>query len=195
VTVHRLWTKSILIGKNAHSLIYHYTVGAHYDRILAAGLLKPSTAYVCKSERPVVWFTRSDKWDSTANKAYGCEIGGQRAHVGLDENWTHRCFGGLVRMAIDATVAPHDWRAFKRLGGINPRTAKGLYSTALQNGVQPSNWRVSFEPVALSNCIDVDFWNGAHWQEERVDVPSPTNDELQAMIIERCKSGEVYTFV
>ena len=137
-------------------VVFHYTVGNKLEAILESGELRPTGAHIDTGERPVVWFTKCPEWDNTANKSVGTRDG---EIVHLDRAGTHLLAGGLVRFLVPEQAAPHDWRAFVRKSGVSKQTARRLAEVARKRGVDPADWRVSFEPVPMAEWARIEAWD------------------------------------
>ena len=49
--------------------IYHYTTGFAANKITADGEIKTTGLYICKNEKPAVWFSTNPNWDETVRKS------------------------------------------------------------------------------------------------------------------------------
>jgi hypothetical protein len=139
---------------------WHYTVGRHLDPILQSGVLLPADAGLAPGERPAVWFSLRQDWEPTAAK-FG--IIPQRKSCRGAMARVAQLGGGLVRIGVELEAAPHDWRAFRELSGIDPTMARGLAIEAKSQGADPYLWRVSFDPVTAAAWVALQRWDGAAW--------------------------------
>ncbi|MCO6457455.1 MAG: hypothetical protein J5I93_19310 [Pirellulaceae bacterium] len=150
------------------SLLWHYTTVQKLDSIVHSGAIQPSAPPRERDEKPVVWFSSRPDWDPTANPVVAAAGGRTRRYATLDE--TIVVGGGLARIGVAAEVAPHDWKAYKRLSGVSPRRAKAMYDRALALGSRPSSWFVSFAAVprqqwqAVEVCVDGQWLADSRWQ-------------------------------
>lgn len=170
--------------------LWHYTIGDRYEQIVVDGILKPADAFVSKKERTCVWFSRSNSWEETANKMIGATIGGEPVNVGLNRELTHLLGGGLVRIGIHPSEAPHDWKAYKKMSGVSSKDAKALYDSAIELGSKVSDWFVSFESIPQEKWLTVEFWSGSAWVNDpsvRPDKP----DDINAVLMEAAKEGKI----
>ena len=71
---------------------------------------------------------------------------------------------GLIRFVVDESSAPYTWVDHKKLGGMDRRTAKSLYATAIAVGSSPPQYRLSYDPVPASKWLAVEEWDGARWR-------------------------------
>jgi hypothetical protein len=122
-------------------MIYHYTIQAWLAYILEDGVILPSCDRLTPPRERAVWFSMNPDWEETASK------GSRFTNEWLSRAETERQYGGLARIGVHRDVAPHDWRAYKRLSGIRGRAASALYNIAIARGARPGQWRVSFDPV------------------------------------------------
>lgn len=139
--------------------IWHYTIGFYIKPIFVSKCILPATAYVSKKEQPVVWFSSNDVWEETANKS--AMINGKVVHFNRIETAKH-C-GGLIRIEVDPKVASYNWEQFKKISGIDSKSAKSLEVAALKNGANPKDWWVSFSPVSIDSFLDVEFYSNNKW--------------------------------
>jgi hypothetical protein len=142
-------------------LIWHYTVGMLLSRIVNEGIIRPATAFVEPDERKVVWFSKNQEWEETANKGLYDPATNTRTLFNKEETATRA--GGLVRIGVLPEVAPLTWEDFKRLSGINPKMARALYQGAIQSGARPGEWRATFDLVPKEKWQAVEIWQDGKW--------------------------------
>lgn len=131
--------------------VFHYTTGLKLRLILNSGQIAPSTAAVPSSEHPVVWFSTSPDWEPTATKSSLPGLAGQVA--------TAKSQGGLVRIAVPGSVAPHVFGELPILAGTTPETWIGLLLAGLELGADPNTWRFSLAPVPSVLFHEVEFFD------------------------------------
>ena len=166
-------------------ILWHYTVREHLDKILEESCIRLASCNLRGKERPCAWFTRSDSWEETANKAMAVCWRGQLVVVDLDRELTHRLSGGLVRIGVLPEAAPHDWKAYRELSRVPAKIAKAMYETAVRRGSHLSNWFVSFEPVPRSKWVCIEYWDGNQWCDDPgVRPPVFSSDEAEHLINE-----------
>jgi len=76
---------------------------------------------------------------------------------------------GFIRFGVQAE-ALRDFRAFVELSGIPPEHARGLKLAGKRRGADWRDWRVSFEPIPISDCF-VEVWYGTERGWVRVQEP------------------------
>jgi hypothetical protein len=129
-------------------------------KIMADRLIKPATLYVPEGEKPVVWFSSNQLWEQTANKGYLDGLGQHHPCTTMQETYK---LDGCARLGVAREVAPYSWNDFKRLSGVSPRMAKGLYRAALKCGARSGEWFVSFEPVPVERWLAIEAFDGSSW--------------------------------
>lgn len=143
---------------------WHYTTGENFISIVSDGVIRTATDGVPPGERPIVWFSTHPVWEPTACKG-AMDENGRRFWLTMDQ--TREFGGGLVRFAVEAETAPHDWRALKELSGMPGWMAQHLYREGIRQGARPGDWWGTFEPVQRSKWIAVQVYQAGEW----VDVP------------------------
>lgn len=79
--------------------VFHYTTGLKLRAIINTGHIKPSTARIGPYEKPVVWFSASQRWEPTATK---CPVPGKAG-----QRITAKLQNGLVRITVPTSCAPY----------------------------------------------------------------------------------------
>jgi hypothetical protein len=173
-------------------VIWHYTVGQRYDEIVADGELLPRGSSHPGEGRHAVWFTTSDRWETTADKLLSVYINGELVLARLNTHLTHRLGGGLVRIGVVPEDAPLTWQKYKQLSGVSRDMARGLYRVAIKSGSRPGDWRCSFDAIPRSRWLAVGFWDGTNWSNDpNVRSRQPSYDEGQKWILDGLQCGEV----
>lgn len=140
--------------------LWHYTLRQHYEGMLRAGQITPSSAFAPQAKRPVVWFTTSADWDPIVNKAIRLADDSLRA-LSRDELFTIGL--GPMRVGVSAQAAPLTWHDYKRESGIPAKAASQLTAAAARCQSHPSGWFATFEPVPRSQWLAVEQWDGWRW--------------------------------
>jgi hypothetical protein len=140
-------------------MIFYYTTGQYLQEILRTSVI--ATKAIAK-EKPCVWFSSNQEWEPSANLLVG---DGRGNSVKSSKAVTYEVGGGLARIGVDKTTAPHDWKQFVKLSGAEPKTVAALRSMAYEIGARPSEWFVSFEPVPKAKwlCVQTLDWNSSSW--------------------------------
>jgi len=115
---------------------WHYTTAAKLAAILRSGQLRPATAGVPASERPVVWFSTEPDWEPTACKMAFVP---SRGLIRLNRDQTAALGGGLARIGIDAAILV-GWPALARRANIHPEIVRELESGGHAQGAHPERW-------------------------------------------------------
>jgi hypothetical protein len=130
-------------------LAWHYTVGTKIPLILEDGFLRPATAGVMPPEKPIVWFSKNQLWEATANKMFRATDGTLR--FGTRET-TREMGGGLFRFGLP-TEELRRWTELQREALIPTRTKRSLVNAAKKDGSNPYDWLGTLEPVQIDRCI------------------------------------------
>jgi hypothetical protein len=147
--------------KQEDPILWHYTVGRRLIQILRDGRIRPAIAGVPASERPIVWFTRSPKWEQTANKLWRAPDG---RFIALNQQQTAERCGGLARIGVSPDTAPSDWKTLRELSGMSTREAYRLYNSAIRQGSRPGDWRGAFDAVPQSRWIAIELYEAGEWR-------------------------------
>ena len=142
--------------------LFHYTTGQKLDLIVRSGVILPTTAKVPPHEKPVAWFSTSDVWEPTATKV---PIPGK-----LGQLMTAQAQGGLARITVPASAAPHRIHDLSRLAGTTPEDWLGLVLAGLELGSDPSTWRFTLSPVPVSLFSVIEFLDLATDRWHAVDL-------------------------
>jgi hypothetical protein len=151
-----------LSGPDPPSTIYHYTTGLKLRSIINSGAIKPSTAHVPPTEKPVAWFSTSPDWEPTATK---CSIPGKAGQL-ITANAQH----GLVRITVPASVASYEIQYLPRIAGTSVQDYTGLILAGLELGADPSTWRFTLNPVPTALFREAEFFDFAHDRWLAVDL-------------------------
>jgi hypothetical protein len=135
-------------------VIFHYTTGLKLRSIINSGHIKPSTAHVPISEKPVAWFSTNPTWEPTATKA---PIPGKPGQL-----ITAKAQNGLVRITAPGRCAPYIFPQLPLIAGTSPATCIGLLLAGLDLGADPSTWRFTPDPVPTALFCEVEFYDFAH---------------------------------
>ena len=154
---------------NATSLLWHYTFGHNFQRILADQTIKPSTAYAVKEARPVVWFSRNQIWEAAATKGLVTDDGTVQNFT-MEELREHG--GGLYRFGVAPESAPHNWDDFERLSGSSREVIAELRRIAKIRNSSRKDWFASFEPVDQSKWLAVEVMDNHKWVSAIYHQPS-----------------------
>lgn len=144
------------------AILWHYTTRQKLALIEAAGVIEPSTALIEPREKPVVWFSSRATWEPTATK---CPMTGK-----LGQYVTASAQGGLARIAVASSTAPHGFPQLPLMAGTSPATCIGLVLAGLEAGADPDQWFFSVQPVprALWQSIEVYDFDTDKWHTPTV---------------------------
>jgi hypothetical protein len=71
----------------------------------------------------------------------------------------------LIRIEVMPEAAPFKWADHVRLSGISRQMARALERVARRDGSDPSDWRVSYEPVPIEQWTAVEMWHEEQWRD------------------------------
>ncbi len=142
------------------AMLWYYTTVKKLNDLLQAATIEPSTTGGSRKEKAAVWFSANQDWDPAANEPWQAPDGSWQR---LSKDQTFVLGGGLARIGIAPATAPNDWKAFKSLSGISPKTAKELYNGAIQTGSRPGQWFAAFEPISREKWLAVEVMEADHW--------------------------------
>lgn len=149
-------------GPDPPGTVYHYTTGSKLKHIINSGHIRPSTAHVPPSEKPVVWFSTSPDWEPTATK---CPIPGKAGQI-----ITAKAQHGLARIMVPGTCAPYSFPQLPLIAGTSPTTCVGLLLSGLELGAAPSTWRFTPSSVPTALFRQVEFYDFASDRWLAVDL-------------------------
>jgi len=142
--------------------LFHYTTGQKLDLIVRSGAILPTTAKVPPHEKPVAWFSTSDQWEPTASKF--------PAPGKLGQVMTASAQGGLARITVPGSAAPHRIQDLPRLAGTTPEDWLGLLIAGIELGSDPNTWRFTPTPVPSAFFRVVEFLDLATDRWHAVDL-------------------------
>jgi hypothetical protein len=145
---------------NTTSMLWHYTFGHNYQRILADQAIKPMATYVAMEACPVVWFSRNQIWEAAATKGL-VKDDGTVTNFTMEELGQHG--GGLYRIGVAQETAPHNWDDFVRIGGIARDVVTELRRIAKKSNASRKDWFASFEPVKQSKWLALEVLVNHKW--------------------------------
>src|ERR1035441_4096701 len=106
------------------NLVYHYTCGDAMASILRDAALIPTKVEPGNlKEIPTVIFSSNPIWEKTRYKT-GLLPDGTETILGKDQ--MNLYCAGLYRIAVDASLAPLDWREIKEQCGLSKETIAAL---------------------------------------------------------------------
>ena len=141
--------------------IWHYTVQAHLEKIIASGKINVTDKLIDKKEKPAVWLSSNELWEHTATKM-GKDSKGNVRQLTKDE--CHELFV-LARVQVSPFIELYHWKAFRRKGGISIATANELEKVGRERGANPDEWCCSFKPLDTRQWLAVELWDGEEWVE------------------------------
>lgn len=135
-------------------MIYHYTKTMFIPSILKKGLL-PTDLFLTPGEKPINWFSTNPLWERTVLILTSPTLA--EAHEYMLKQ------GGLARIVCNDEVAPIRWKQLKEIASIPYCVAHYLYSSAIQVGARPGEWRGTLDVVPVDKFVAIEFFDGQVW--------------------------------
>jgi len=157
----------------APAVVYHYTTGNVFKRILFQGAIEPdSTEPQNPKEIPTVTFSSNPEWERTRFRV-GRLPDGQL--VMMNQALLKEFDGGLIRIVVPGSIAPMDWKEMKEKCGMSREAIKGIYDFAISVGARTSHWFATTERVPEEQWINVEkMTDDGTWVELPADeIPEP----------------------
>lgn len=129
-------------------IVWHYTTGALFMKIVESGFLLPTSVGVQAPELPVLWFSKHPVFEPTARKAV-LENGKIRV---LSVRETFERGGGLVRFGVKPEGL-YQATALRAAAKIPRRTWKALESIAHRQGSNSQNWWGTTEALPIDSIV------------------------------------------
>ena len=142
------------------TILWHYTTGQNLVSIFQDGLVRPATAGVPRTEKPIVWFSANQYWEQTASKMARMADGSFKC-LSMQETGIHG--KGLARIGVDRASAPYGWEELGKLSGMSRRTIQGLERAAVRNRAKPQEWFGAFDPIPKSKWVAVEYFKDGEW--------------------------------
>ena len=129
-------------------LAWHYTTGEKFLKILEGGYLLPADSYLTPGERPILWFSRNQFWEETANKRWQNRDG---TSIGLTMLETHQLGNGLVRFGVLPSRLI-EWPKLASKARMPVNLARALETSAAELGGNPAEWLGSLKKIRVKDC-------------------------------------------
>ena len=145
---------------------YHYTKGCHLAKIVKDGIICTTNEGIEKREKPAVWLTKSQEWDSCCDTAIvhtpmRLEAGQifSRNDIwveGASDDYMKKKIG-MCRIVISETLPTITWAKFKYVSGISERGYNALEKVSKSKGSPTGKWLCSFTPIQRKywECIEI----------------------------------------
>jgi hypothetical protein len=142
---------------------WHYTIGAKLKAILTDGKIKPTTAFIPRGERPIVWFTSSSVWEETATKGILDPKTGEIVTATHEEPAAQG--GGLFRFGVADDFPLHPFWRISRESQQNLKVTQALLDIAIQEGSNPErDWWGTFHEVHCADWKALEHFTPDGWQ-------------------------------
>jgi hypothetical protein len=125
---------------------WHYTTGQKAKLIFESGELKPTGAFIEAQERPILWFSKNQEWEQTANKMIMLPDGNFRQ---LTTDETRNMGEGLFRFGIPSHELIQ-WPRLARSANMRSKIQRALEESGLRQGADFREWCGLLEPVSIA---------------------------------------------
>ena len=173
----------------APEVLYHYTTGNVFKRILFQGAIEPDrTEPENEREIPTVTFSAHPEWERTRFRVGRLPDG---RLIMMNQALLKQFDGGLIRIVVPGSIAPIDWKEMKDNYGMSREAIKGIYDFAIQVGARTSHWFATTERVTEDQWINVEKMDAeGKWVELPADeIPEP--EDSQTPFVEIAPNGEL----
>lgn len=167
-------SRCLNVCMKAPEVLYHYTTGNVFKRILHQGAIEPDrTEPNNEKEIPTVTFSSHPEWERTRFRVGKLKDG---QLVMMNKTLLRQYDGGLIRIVVPGSIAPLDWHAMKDTCGISKEAMKGIYDFAISVGARTSHWFATTERVPEDQWINVEKMTmDGQWVELPEDeIPEPS---------------------
>jgi hypothetical protein len=166
----------------SQDVIYHYTTGNVFSRILKQGAINPDRSEPNNhKEVPTVTFSTDPVWERTRFRV-GRLPDGQL--IMMSKDLLKKFDGGLFRIIVPKSIAPLDWFDMKEQCGMSKEALKGIYDFAIEVGARPSHWFSTTEAVPEDTWITVEKLDEDDNWKELQDDEIPETDEVESPVID-----------
>lgn len=141
-------------------LVWHYTVGACIERILADGELHVSAMAEGRGQ-PILWFSANPEWEPTAGKKIIVDGKSQP----LDRTGTEQWYGGLYRIGVSPSILKL-WAELKQttITKYKPEAMTRFENWGKSLGANPLDWWGTFDNVRSEHWVTIERFDGG-WRE------------------------------
>ena len=144
---------------------WHYTTGQKARLIFESGELKPTGAFIEAQEKPILWFSKNQDWEQTANKMTMLPDGKIRP-LSMEE--TRKMGGGLFRFGSlsDELI---QWPRLARLSNMRSKIQRALEEGGLRAGADFREWCGLLEPISIA-VLTCQILRDSAWVE--LEIPN-----------------------
>ncbi|MEI8285490.1 MAG: hypothetical protein WCG52_10930 [bacterium] len=125
---------------------WHYTTGQKAKLIFESGELKPTDLFIEPREKPILWFSKNQHWEQTANKMIMLPDGKIRQ---LTTDETREMGGGLFRFGMPSHELIQ-WPRLARIANMRSKIQRALEDGGLRVGADFREWCGLLEPVSIA---------------------------------------------
>ena len=138
-------------------LVYHYTVGSNFEKIMLSKVLKLATKGIPNNTKPVLWFSSNQFWEHTATKLMSNGYGHTREGTMED-----MLMLGMFRFAIDSSKTLH-FKKLKKAAKMSNKEVWMLKTAAKHMGGKHKEWYGVLNELDISECLSIEEFVGNKW--------------------------------
>jgi hypothetical protein len=139
-------------------IVWHYTTRQCAMLIFESTVLKPADAYLTKGEKPILWFSKNQYWEKTANKAW---VQGTQSRLLTMEEMREKG-GGLFRFGIEQEKTIN-WPRLGAMAQMPSKIRKALEAQGIRQGGHFHDWCGLLEPVSIFECVGMVMNDNLEW--------------------------------
>ena len=111
-------------------------------------------------EPAAVWCSTDPVWETTVGR-YIADSSGIIRQPHKSYLWLFP--GMLARIEVDATSCPISYEAHLAVWGVPDGIREEVRERCRWAGVDPNDWRLSYEPIPRSRWLGIHVWDGKRW--------------------------------
>ena len=146
------------MNKQTSQIAWHYTTGTKFKQIVESGYLDPKKTATPANEKSILWFSKNQHFEPTAQKAIRLPTG-QIKSLGM--MGTYEMGGGLIRFGYPVAKLT-EYKKLCRQAGINMLDVFSLERVGVSQGAKPADWMGTLKKIDIEDCI-IEVFNGDAW--------------------------------
>lgn len=146
------------MNKQTSKLAWHYTTGTKFKQIVESGYLDPKKTATPPNEKPILWFSKHQYFEPTAQKAVRLP-NGQIENLGM--MGTYEMGGGLIRFGYPIAKLT-EYKKLCRQAGVAMLDVLSLERVGVSQGAKPTDWMGTLKKIDIQDCI-IEVLSGDAW--------------------------------
>jgi hypothetical protein len=159
-------------------MVWHYTIGNQLLKIVANGCLSPTSVTGPAQKRPILYFSRNQIWEPSANRLLK-QPDGQFRQLTMDE--TGQLGRGLLRFGLEPKRL-HGWPEIAHKAKMHKSGIRLLEKEAPTIGAKPSEWCGTTQPVPLTKITRIEVMDSKQGWVTAVRPLDAAIGELAALL-------------